>query len=205
MKIAGIYLAAGKSSRMGRNKLMLNVGFMTLGSLALETALKSSLDAVYVITKETDDVGWLPAEMKVHNKCIIIPCPSADKGQSESLKCGIERAKIDHMDAVLVMLADQPFITVQMLNEMIACMKNNPTCRFVATSFEQTISPPVLLASALYADLLKLHGDSGAKAILHGDFLHMGKQLPCADQRLVFDVDTPEDYQLLLFHKEKTK
>lgn len=205
MKIAGIYLAAGSSSRMGRNKLMLNVGFMTLGSLALETALKSSLDAIYIITKETDDVEWLPAEMKSHDKCIIIPCSNAHKGQSESLKCGIRRAQTHHMDAVLIMLADQPFITVQMLNEMIACMKNNPTCRFVATSFEQTIMPPALLSSAMYADLLKLHGDRGAKAILHGDLLHKGKRLPCADQRLVFDVDTPGDYQSLLTDKEKTK
>ncbi len=198
MKIAGIYLAAGSSSRMGRNKLMLNVGFMTLGSLALETALKSSLDTIYVITKKSDDVGWLPDEMKLNNKCIIMPCPRADEGQSESLKYGIERAKADHMDAVLVMLADQPFITVQMLNEMIVCMKNNPACRFVATSFEQTIMPPVLLSSAMYVDLLKLNGDKGAKAILQGNFLHKGKRLPCADQRLVFDVDTPEDYQSLL-------
>ena len=52
MKIAGIYLAAGNSSRMGSNKLALPVGTMTVGSLALETALKSSLDKVYIITKD---------------------------------------------------------------------------------------------------------------------------------------------------------
>lgn len=197
MKIAGIYLAAGSSSRMGTNKLKLNIGTMTLGSLALETALKSSLDEIYIVTKETDDAAWLPADMKLNNKCIIVPCPTAHEGQSESLKCGIRQVQANHMDAVLVMLADQPFITVQMLEEMITCMKNNPTCRYVATSFEQTIIPPVLLLSTLFADLLKLHGDIGTKAILQGDFLQMGIRLPCADQRLVLDIDTPEDYQSL--------
>ncbi|WP_203249128.1 nucleotidyltransferase family protein [Sporosarcina beigongshangi] len=205
MKIAGIYLAAGSSSRMGRNKLMLNVGYMTLGSLALDTALRSSLDAIYVITKETDDVGWLPVDMKLNNKCSIVPCLSAHEGQSESLKCGIRRAQANQMDAVLVMLADQPFITVQMLNEMIACMENNPTCKFVASSFDQTIMPPVLLSSVMYPELLALHGDAGAKKLLQGDILQKGHILPCTDQRLVFDVDTPEDYQLLLMDKEKTK
>jgi len=198
MKIAGIYLAAGNSSRMGSHKLKLPIGTMTVGSLALETALKSSLDVIYIITKETDEVEWLPTEMKSHNKCIIMPCPSAYEGQAESLKWGIKQAQTNQMDAVLVMLADQPFITVQMLEEMMTCMKNNPTCKFVATTIEQTIIPPVLLSSSMYPELLTLRGDVGAKALLQGDSLQNGHVLPCADQRLVFDVDTPEDYQLLL-------
>lgn len=204
MKIAGIYLAAGNSSRMGSNKLALPVGTMTVGSLALETALKSSLDKVYIITKDEDHADWLPAEMKLDTRCIFIKCPTAYQGQSESLRYGIQQAQTDRVDAVIVMLADQPFITVQMLEEMIACMKNNPTCRFVATAYEQTIMPPVLFSSSMYTELLKLRGDKGAKAILQGDFLHKGQLLPCADKRLVFDVDTVADYQTLQSIK-KTK
>ena len=204
MKIVGIYLAAGNSSRMGSNKLALPVGTMTVGSLALETALKSPLDKIYIITKETDDADWLPAEMKLDAKCTIIKCSTAHEGQSESLRCGIQQAQADHVDAVIVMLADQPFITVQMIEEMIACMKNNPTCRFVATTYEQTIMPPVLFSSSMYTELLSLRGDKGARAILQGDFLQKGKLLPCTDKRLVFDVDTKDDYQALQ-SIEKTK
>ena len=53
MKITGVYLAAGSSSRMGSNKLALPVGTKTLGSLAVQTALKTPLDQIYIITKET--------------------------------------------------------------------------------------------------------------------------------------------------------
>jgi len=204
MKIAGIYLAAGNSSRMGSNKLALPIGTMTVGSLALETALKSSLDKVYIITKDEDDADWLPAEMKLDTRCALIKCPTAHKGQSESLRYGIQQAQNDLMDAVIIMLADQPFITVQMLEEMIACMKNNPACRFVATSCEQTIMPPILFSSSMYNELLELHGDIGARAILQGDFLQQGKLLPCVDKRLVFDVDTEADYAALQ-SIEKTK
>jgi molybdenum cofactor cytidylyltransferase len=204
MKIVGIYLAAGNSSRMGSDKLRLQVGTMTLGSLALETALKSSLDEIYIITKDMDDVSWLPDELKSNTKCTLIKCSSAHEGQSESLRCGIQRAQANGVDAVIVMLADQPFITVQMIEEMILCMNKNPTSKFVATSHKQTIMPPVLFSSSMYADLLTLHGDTGARALLQGDFLQYGKQLPCADNRLIFDVDTVEDYQTLQFIK-KTK
>ena len=195
MKIVGIYLAAGSSSRMGSDKLALPVGTMTIGSLGLESALKSPLDEIYVITKDTDDANWLPAQMKSDPRCTIIQCSTAHEGQSESLRCGIQQAQANHADAALIMLADQPFITVQMIKEMIMCMKNNPTCRFVATAFEQSITPPVLFSSVIYNDLLTQRGDKGAKAILHGDFLRKGKLLPCIDKRLVFDVDTKDDYQ----------
>ena len=204
MKIAGIYLAAGNSSRMGSNKLALPVGTMTVGSLALETALKSSLDKVYIITKDKDDADWLPAEMKLDARCSFIKCPTAHNGQSESLRYGIQQAQTDRMDAVIVILADQPFITVQMLEEMIACRKNNQMCRFVATTYEQTIMPPVLFSSSMYTELMELRGDNGAKAILRGDILQKGKLLPCADKRLVFDVDTEADYEALQLI-EKTK
>ncbi|MBE1556102.1 nucleotidyltransferase family protein [Sporosarcina limicola] len=196
MKIAGIYLAAGNSSRMGSDKLALPVGTMTVGSLALETALKSLLDEVYIITN-TAEAKWLPDAMKSNEKVTILTCSTANDGQSESLRCGIEQAQIEQMDAVIVMLADQPFITVQMLEKMITCMKKNPSCRFVATTYEQTITPPVLFSSAMYPDLLKLRGDKGARALLQGDFLQTGKLYPCTDKRLVFDIDTKEDYQVL--------
>lgn len=204
MKIVGIYLAAGNSSRMGSHKLALPIGTMTVGSLALETALKSPLDEIYIITKDTDDADWLPTEMKMDARCTIIKCSTAHEGQSESLRCGIQRAQANHADAVIVMLADQPFITVQMIEEMIACTKDNPTCRFVATTYEQSIMPPVLFSSSMYNELLTLRGDKGARAILQGDFLRNGKLLPCSDKRFVFDVDTKDDYQTLQAI-EKTK
>lgn len=205
MKIAGIYLAAGNSSRMGTNKLALPVGTKTLGSLAVETVLQSSLHRMYIITKDNDDRSWLSPEVQSHVKCTIIPCVDAHEGQANSLRCGIRQAQIDQMEAVLIMLADQPFVTVQMIEEMITCAKENPACRFVATTLEGTIVPPVLFPSAMYSDLLQLRGDMGAKTILQGDFLQRGKLLPCRDQRLVFDIDTKEQYKQLFTNRKITK
>lgn len=198
MKVVGIYLAAGKSSRMGRHKLALPVGTKTLGSLALQTALKTSLEQVYVIVKETDDVSWLPAEIKDAQKVTIIPCSTASEGHSASLRCGVKQAHINQADAAVILLADQPFITVLMIEEMITCMKETPTRKFIGTSYEQKMMPPILFSSAMYPALLNLTGDTGAKAILRGELFHEGKQIPCADQRLIFDVDTKEDYKKFL-------
>ena len=79
MKVAGIYLAAGNSHHTGTHQLALPIGTRSLGSLALETALQSSLDWVYVIVQETDDLGWIPPNMKANEKCIILQCATVSR------------------------------------------------------------------------------------------------------------------------------
>lgn len=196
MKVVGIYLAAGNSIRMGTHKLALPIGSKTIGSLSLETALQSSLDEVYVITRATDDAEWIPSKLKENDKCTIITCSSSNDGQSESLHCGIQHAKENGAERIMVLLADQPFITTQMIAGLIDCMKTNPSAKFVATTIGQAITPPVLFSSSMYSDLLELRGDKGARAILRGSFLQKGRLLPCTDKRLVFDIDTKEDYEV---------
>ena len=80
MSIIGIYLAAGKSRRMGRNKLSLAVGKMALGSLALDTAVQSSLDEICVVVNGIDDLSWMPERLKGHEKYKVVKCTDADEG-----------------------------------------------------------------------------------------------------------------------------
>ena len=51
MKVIGIYLAAGDSRRMGTNKLLLDIGGIPLGSLALQAALESKVHQVLARTR----------------------------------------------------------------------------------------------------------------------------------------------------------
>ncbi|WP_210468433.1 NTP transferase domain-containing protein [Sporosarcina sp. 6E9] len=199
MKVVGIYLAAGKSRRMGTpNKLALPVGKMSLGSLALDTALNSMLSKVFIIIREEDDASWIAPDMLTNPKAAIIKCSSAHLGQAESLRCGIEKAANEKADAAMVILADQPFITTLMLDELIDCMKTNPTCKYVATADVDLLMPPVLFSASMYPSLLDLEGDRGARAILRGIPRNKGRQIPCKDKRFVFDVDTAEDYKKVL-------
>ncbi len=71
MKVVGIYLAAGKSQRMGTpNKLALPVGKMSLGSLALDTALNSTLSKVFIIIRNEDDASWIAPDMLTNPKAV---------------------------------------------------------------------------------------------------------------------------------------
>lgn len=203
MKIAGIYLAGGNSKRMKMNqsKLALPVGNQTLGSLALETVLQSALETVFVIVQENDDVSWLPETVKKHPKCQVIHCSNAHLGQAETLRSGVQTAKDAGIDAVIIFLADQPFITIRIINRVIDYLNVAPESKFIATTYEGVIYPPVLFKKELFNELLKLNGDRGAKALLKADFLTIGTMLPCTDAQVIFDVDTKDDFQQLLRFK----
>lgn len=201
MAVVGIYLAAGQSRRMGENKLALQVGKMSLGSLALDTAIDSALEQIYIVTNVDDELSWIPSRMKSHEKCTILPCEKSNEGQSESLQCGIRRAMENGASAAIVLLADQPFITKLMIDEMINCFNQNPKSQYVATASQDGLMrPPILFSSTLIPALLNIQGDKGAREMLRGTLFNQGKQVPCEDHRLLFDVDTPEDYHSLLSH-----
>ncbi|MFS0687768.1 nucleotidyltransferase family protein [Sporosarcina sp. 179-K 8C2 HS] len=187
---------------MGRNKLSLAVGKMALGSLALDNAVQSSLDSICVIVNENDDLSWLSERLMTHEKCKVIKCPNANEGQSASLRCGIEYAMEAGASAIIILLADQPFITIQMIDEMVACLKQHPNSNYIATTHEGTMKPPILFTEKLFPALMAIRGDQGARKVLREEFLGHGKQLPCEDARLVFDVDDADDYSALLSQLE---
>ena len=141
MKIVAIYLAAGIYQRVVDNNLSLPIGKMSLGSLALETVLNSSLQKVFVVLEAKDDARWISPEQRADGKLEIVQCPTAYEGLSSSLRYGIERAQEEKADAAMFFLADQPFITVLMIEELIACMEKNPACDYVATPRRNTACP----------------------------------------------------------------
>lgn len=199
--IFGIYLAAGKSSRMGFNKLLLPLGNMSLGSLALHTALMSQLDRILVITKEEDPLDWIDPSLLVHSlreKWYSIPCAIASQGQAYSLRCGLQEAQKGKAEAVMILLADQPFISCEMINELIFHYKNslqeNKQYDYVAASYQEIPRPPILFSNRLFPLLLNMQGDKGARQLLRKGAAFEGITIEYEDARKFHDVDTEEEY-----------
>ena len=95
----------------------------------------------------------------------------------------------DCSDAIVIVLADQPKIPLQHLRAMQRIWSGSDT-EIVVTIANGTLTPPVLLPSAAYADLVRLEGDSGARELLH-DCRYAHKVVRC--DAAAQDVDTPED------------
>jgi molybdenum cofactor cytidylyltransferase len=202
--IFGIYLAAGKSSRMGCHKLSLPVAGTSLGSVALQTALRSELDGVLVVTRPDDMLDWLDPAMRtapLREKWRQLFCSDASQGQGYSLRCGLQRAQDLQARAVVVLLADQPFVSVEMINHLLQTFRDGEGQQqpldYVASSHQGLLQPPILFSHTLFPLLLTLQGDEGARRIIRvNDGLH-GTCIEFANARLFQDVDTPFDYETL--------
>src|SRR5699024_10965185 len=189
----GIYLAAGSSRRFGKDKLNQRLNEKPLGTLGLEAALKSNLQKVGVVTKQAV-VPWLTPFID-HPKCDRIKCHQAHVGQAHSIHSGLRYAEEDRADAVVVMLADQPFIDRNILNTLIETHKNEQQeVSFVATRHNGITCPPVLFSYRMFPELYTLDGDNGAKYLLTKKASE-GIFLDIFNGKTIRDIDTPQDYE----------
>ncbi|MEN1969092.1 NTP transferase domain-containing protein [Lentibacillus sp. N15] len=195
-KIVAIYLAAGKSKRFGKNKLQQPLGNVSLGSVALRTALQSTLDRIVVVIDTADELDWIPTGLfsTYQIKWFHTTCMDTARGQSYSLKCGLQFAEKLQATAVMVILADQPFISVDMINKLIEQHTIHPDTMFVAATFSNVPCPPILFTSSMFPKLFQLKGDNGARQLLQHES-EKGQFVPFSDSLAFFDIDTVTDYQ----------
>ena len=187
--ICGIILAAGSASRMGQAKQLLPLGSRPMLWHVAQAACQSSLDEVIVVTgAAAGPVSLCIADLPLR----IVHNPDWQQGQSGSIKTAL-RSLPPGCDAVLFLLADQPLITSQLINELIShwqrCGKT-----IVRPCHGDKPGNPVLFSLAAWRDALQqLGGDQGARRILKAHPEAIG-YLPVANDEIFLDVDTIEDY-----------
>ncbi|RHW38956.1 xanthine dehydrogenase [Neobacillus notoginsengisoli] len=201
MKIFGIYLAAGKSRRMGADKRKLPLGGVPLGSIALNQALISKLDHIFIVTALGDKLDWLQASFFLYpakERWSLLECPDAEQGLGSSLKYGVKHAAVSGADAAMVLLADQPFVRSEVINKLIDCYQSAPSLFIGAEGDEGFAKPPILFSSECFRYVEKLGEDQGLRAFVRKEFRTRGKTIDFRVPLLFCDIDTKEDYHSLM-------
>ncbi|WAP68098.1 molybdopterin-binding/glycosyltransferase family 2 protein [Jiella pelagia] len=182
-----VVLAAGRSSRMGGpNKLLAEFDGKPLIRRTVETALASrNAERVRVV------VGHMQAEIVAALDGLdveIVGSPNFAEGLSASLKAGFIASR--EADGVLVMLADQPLLTPQDLDRLIAAFTGRGKGAIVAACDRGERRNPVILSTGFVPAIEALTGDVGAARIIaaHPDALVEVEIGPAAS----IDVDTPD-------------
>ena len=192
--VAAILLAAGNSSRMGAAgpKQLLTYQGQPLLRRAIDTACMSAVCPVVVVlgadaerVRPTIDLVGIE----------IVENPRWDAGMGGSLRTGLDRvlAVAPEVDAVVLMLCDQPLVTAEDIRGLIQAHKKTGR-PLVASSYSGTIGVPAVIGKQWFDRLMALPDNAGAKALfLAGGDEVAHVEVPCA----AIDIDRPEDYEKL--------
>lgn len=199
LKTVGIYLAAGTSSRMGVDKRYLPFRKFSLGSWALHEAIYSKLEEIVVVGRCDDSFDWLSSIRHSGSNLHFVRTPPSSTTQSHSLRAGLKKAIQLQAAAVVIILADQPFVTRDHIDQLIEAFHSSYPKKpsFVASKHQNTSVPPALLTRTLFPEVKRLEGDQGAKAIFVKQ-KGTGMYVSFPDSLWTIDVDTPETYLKLL-------
>ncbi len=184
--VSALVLAAGPSSRMGTPKLALALDGVPLLRRVVDAAVGSRCRETVVVLGAHQDLyrpllDGTPAQI-VHN-------PEYEHGMATSIRAGVEHLSPES-EAVVILLADQPRITSEIINRLIETYIQEEK-RIVASAYKGIVGVPVLFDGALYLELLTLEGDAGARSVIETYPKH-GVALPL-EEDAARDIDTPDD------------
>ncbi len=195
--IAAIVLAAGTSTRMGRQKLTLPMADgRPLVRVAVEQVLAAGVDdTVVVLGGDAEAVALALAPLPVRT----VVNPSYAEGQSTSLRAGLDALR-PGTDAALVALGDQPLPDPDVIRRLVAAFRTSGR-PIAAPVYRDGRGNPVLFAAALFGELRAVTGDRGGREVIARD---PGRvvEVP-VDTPMPADIDTPEDYEAVRRVRER--
>lgn len=189
VSIAALVLAAGKASRMGEggHKLLAEFDGEPLVHRSARVVLEGGVTPVHVVTgheRERIEASLRGLDVSmVHN-------PDYASGMASSLVTGLLQPEVASADGILVMLADMPGVSSEDISSLMASFRAEQGRSIVRAVSSGKRGNPVILPRSTFAAVLKLEGDTGARAIIETC------GLPVIDVEIGagahLDVDTPE-------------
>jgi CTP:molybdopterin cytidylyltransferase MocA len=183
--VAGILLAAGQGSRLGRPKALVEIGGESLARRGVALLRDGGAAPIVVVTGAV--AVDLPGVLAVHN-------PNWRSGMGSSLAAGLATVP-DTCAAAVVALVDQPLIGAEAVRRLIAAYAAGAAVAVAA--YQGAPRNPVLLAREHWAAVVALAvGDAGARPFLraHPELVTL---VECGDTGRPDDLDTRSDLDRL--------
>ena len=178
-------LAAGTSSRLGQPKQLLRFEGQTLIRRAAQTVLAANCARVLVVVGLGHDAAAITDELRDVPVEIVVNAQWAE-GMASSVRCAVENA--GEAEALLLTPCDLPLLSSAHLRAL-ADKFERQSAPIVASRYNETLGAPMIIARALWPELLQLRGDIGARRVI---MRHDASFIEWPDGAR--DVDTPEDW-----------
>jgi molybdenum cofactor cytidylyltransferase len=190
LNIAILILAAGESKRMQGIKQLLPWKNTTLLGNAIEQAIQSKGNAIYVVLGANSNKI---SPSIAHYNVQIIENKNWKSGIGKSIACGVNFLRENHLiyDAILIMLGDQPLISSLYFNLLID-KYSQKEAKIIASETNNKPSVPAIFDAVYFDSLAQLSEDKGAKEIL----ITAEKEVYILHSNVdLMDVDTLSSYE----------
>jgi len=191
---AGVILAAGSASRMGKPKQLLPWQGKPLVWHVAKKALQAGLSPVVVVTgayHEGIESALVDLPISItHNE-------NWQDGQGSSVSAGVVGLP-EKIGAILFLLADQPLLSVELVTTLIE-EHSRTLSPIVSPWINGRAGNPVLFDKNLKPELSKLSGQEGGRLLFSRYSI---SKVFWPNPLTFFDVDSLEDYNYLLEMEE---
>jgi molybdenum cofactor cytidylyltransferase len=197
-----VILAAGESSRMGRDKALLPwppaaPGAPPTGQTFLSATIQAlapfSETVIVVVGRNEDNL----APVVYANGASLMQNPDPDRGQFSSLQVGLREVLNHGRDAAMITLVDRPPANATTLKTL--CSAFTEAARevwAVVPEYDGKHGHPFLVAREMIEAFLKAPASATARDIEHRNLQNVA-YVAVADPLVTMNVDTPEQYAAL--------
>jgi molybdenum cofactor cytidylyltransferase len=192
-QIAAIILAAGASTRMGTPKQLLPWRGRSLLRSITETAIAANCYPIIVVLGAYS----MQIQPEVHDLPVqVVDNPAWQIGMGSSISSGIQALLRQDIviDATILLLCDQPFVSVHTIQQMRSIYETTHQ-PIVASTYNKTIGVPALFHTKFFPELADLHQSEGAKVVIQR---HLSSVAKFDFPQGALDIDSPQEYQFLL-------
>jgi len=198
VSFSGVILAAGESSRMGRDKALLPWPPQSAGTSTGNTFLSAAIglftpyvDVILVVAgKNLNDLS--PIVYARGASLLVNPDPS--RGQFSSLQTGLREVLNRGRDAAMVTLVDRPPPESQTLNALVDSFSGRDHGVWaVIPEYQGKHGHPILIGREMIGAFLKAPASANAREIEHANQQRIA-YVAVSDPRVTANVDTPEEY-----------
>jgi molybdenum cofactor cytidylyltransferase len=199
---AGVILAAGESSRMGRDKALLPWPPASEFSASKGTFLSSAIRSLsaatdFVVIVAGNNEATVAPVAYAHGAFVVVN-PDPSRGQFSSLQIGLREVLNRGRDAAIITLVDRPpaaMTTVQMLREAFEAAEQKIWA--VVPEYAQKHGHPYVAGREMIERFLREPTTGNARDVEHRYQDHI-QYVPVSDPFVALNINTPDDYAALL-------
>jgi molybdenum cofactor cytidylyltransferase len=188
-KVAAVVLAAGRSRRMGTDKLFLPWGSSTVVEKIITSLQQAGITKIVVVSGGSNE----------RLKHVLEPYaveiqfnPDFENGEMvDSIKKGISVLP-DDFDAVLIVLGDQPQMEPEVVKAILHRFQST-LCPLIVPSYQLRRGHPWLIGRIFWNEILELQRGQSLRTFLERHSKEIEYQ-NVETASILMDLDTPEDY-----------